>query len=136
TYTISSGTHPLSVGVSGTKNPVSAGPFIIFDAFVVPATPTVVGPGTYEDTDSNLAFSGSWTGFADPGASGGSAKYSGQTGASVGLVYGGSALTVVFIKQSNTGIATVTIDGVVVDQLDTYSATHRIQQQQTYTRRP
>src|SRR5207244_7390948 len=84
------------------------------------------------DTDSNLAFSGSWTGFADPGASGGSAKYSGQTGASVGLVYGGSALTVVFIKQSNTGIATVTIAGVVVDQLDTYSATHLFQQQKTY----
>src|SRR5438445_349834 len=94
--------------------------------------PTAVGPGTYEDTDANVVFSGSWTSFADPGNSGGSARYSGQTGAGGALAYSGSAITVRFLKQSNTGIATVTIDNVVVDQLDTYSATRLFQQQKTY----
>src|SRR5207237_450040 len=163
-YTIAPGNHTISVAVSGNENAASGGPFIIFDAFIVPQSvptitsvdptagatigstavtitgsgfvsgasvvfggtpavsaavtgplyvvvsvfgvssqtnandqfmyvaPTAVGPGTYEDTDANVVFSGSWTSFADPGNSGGSARYSGQTGASVALAYSGSAI--------------------------------------------
>jgi len=98
--------------------------------------PAAVGAGTYEDTDAAVSFTGSWTSFADPSNSGGSAKYSAQTGASIGLTYSGSAVTLVYLKQTNTGVATVTIDGVVVDQLDTYSATRLFQQQKKYTGAP
>src|SRR5439155_979460 len=101
--------------------------------FIVAAAPTPVGPGTYEETDANVVFSGSWTSFTDPANSGGGATYSGQTGASVGLTYTGTTVTLVVLKQSNTGIATVTVDGAVVDQLDTYSATRLFRQQKTYT---
>src|SRR5439155_1747720 len=120
----------------GNKNAASGGPFLIFDAFMVAAAPDAVVRGAYEGGGTAVAFSGCWSIFADSANSGGGATYSGQTGASAALAYTGSALTVVFVKQSNTGIATVTIDGVVVDQLDTYSATHLFQQQKTYTSAP
>ena len=48
----------------------------------------------------------------------------------------GTTVTLVVLKQSNTGIATVTVDGAVVDQLDTYSATRLFQQQKTYASAP
>src|SRR5439155_21396365 len=81
TYTTAAGTHTVNVAVSGNKNSASGGPFVIFDAFVVPVTPPTVRPGTYEDADANVVFTGSGTSFADPGNSGGSARYRGQTGA-------------------------------------------------------
>src|SRR5439155_908207 len=105
--------------------------YIIFDAFAVDAS-VGVGAGTYEDTNSAVGFSGTWTSWSDPGNSGGSARYSNDTSAAASLTFTGSSLTLVYVTQWNTGIATVTIDGTVVDQLDTYAATRLFQQRKTY----
>src|SRR5439155_1431557 len=56
-----------------------------------------------------------------------------ESGASAGLGFTGAFVQVVFVKQPNAGIATVTIDGSVVDQLDTYAASRTFQQTKTYT---
>ena len=95
--------------------------------------PAIVGAGTYEDTSPAVAFAGSWVSWSDPGNSGGSARYSNDPAASAGLLFSGSSLTLVYVKQWNGGIATVTIDGAVVDQLDTYAATRLFQQQKSYS---
>src|SRR6266576_1148641 len=91
------------------------------------STPMVppVGSGTYEDTNSALSFSGSWTNFVDGANSGGSAKFTNQSGSQVSLTFDGQVLTLIYLKQSNAGIATVTIDGSAVEQLDTYGPTRR-----------
>ena len=103
---------------------------MVVDAFIVRSA---VGAGTYEDTSAALVVGGSWATWPDPQHSAGSAGYNHQTGASLGLTYTGSALTLVYAKLSIAGIATVTIDGTVVDQLDTYTAGLLYQQQKTYT---
>ena len=136
TYTVAAGVHTVTVTVSGNKNAASSGAFVLFDAFVVaasaPPPPPTPGPGTYEDTNAAVSFTGSWTTFANAGNSGGSAKFSNQTAAAVSLTFDGGAITLVHLKQSNAGIATVSIDGSVVDQLDTYNPTQIMQQQKTY----
>ena len=131
-YTTSIGTHTIEVRVAGARSGLSSGNFVYLDGFAAEGAVAAVGTGTYEDSSAQVAFSGSWTTWSDGGHSGGSAKYSNQTGASIGLTYSGSALTLVYVKQFNTGIATVTIDGVVVDQLDTNAGSRAFQQQKTY----
>src|SRR5204862_129454 len=140
TYTVAAGVHTVTVTVSGNKNAASAGPFVLFDAFTFaavapppPPPPPTPGSGTYEDSNAAVSFSGSWTTFSNAGNSGGSAKFNGQTGAGVSLTFDGGALTLAHLKQANAGIATVSIDGTVVDQLDTYNPTQLFQQQKTYT---
>ena len=92
-----------------------------------------VGAGTYEDSNSAVVMSGGWTSWPDPANSGSSAVFNGQTGASIGLTYSGAAVTLVYPKILFSGIATVTIDGSVVDQLDMYTNGLLYQQQKTYT---
>jgi subtilisin family serine protease len=121
-----SGTVDVTVTVAGLTSPTSAA-----DQFTYLGAS--VGPGTYEDTNAAITFSGTWTSWPDASNSGGSAKYSNQTGASASLVFTGSALTLTYVKQGNVGIATVAIDGLTVDSLDSYSPTRLFQQQKTYT---
>src|SRR5439155_5319891 len=71
---------------------------------------------TFEDTDPRVTFNGNWTSFADPNNSGGNAQYAGDPGASLALDFTGNFVNVVFLKQPNTGIAAIAIDGAVVDQ--------------------
>lgn len=136
TYTIGSGTHTASVGVSGNKNASSSGSYVVFDAFIVSAAPPAVGVGTYQDSSSAASFSGTWTSWADAGHSAGSVKYANTTGANVSLTFTGSSLSLVYVAQFNTGIATVTLDGTPIDQLDTYSAVQQFQRQKSYTTTP
>jgi thermitase len=140
TYTVTAGVHTVTVAVSGNKNAASGGAFVLFDAFTVaadapppPPPPSTPGPGTYEDTSAAVSFTGGWTTFANSGNSGGSAKFSNQSAAAVSFTFNGGAVTLVHLKQSNAGIATVSIDGTVVDQLDTYNPTQIMQQQKIYT---
>ena len=73
---------------------------------------------TFEETAPQVTLSGSWTSFADPGNSGGSGVYSGQTGATASITFSGSFVDLVFIKQSNAGIANVSVDNLFVEQID------------------
>jgi thermitase len=97
--------------------------------YVIPT----VGPGTYEDTNAAVTFSGSWASFSDVLNSGGSARFNSQIGSEVHLTFNGGAVTLTYLKQFNAGIARVSIDGSIVDELDTYNPTRLYQQQKTYT---
>ena len=129
-YAVADGPHSIAVRVSGSKNPTSAYTWITFDAFVAQAA---LPPGTvFEDSSTLVTYSGSWGVWSNPGNSGGTAHYSGQTGASTTLYFSGPYVGVVYLTDVNGGIATVSIDGAVVDQLDTYAAVQTFQQQKFY----
>jgi hypothetical protein len=83
--------------------------------------PAVVSPGAYDDFDPALRFHGSWTrsrAFAGPYRH--SVSYSDSPGAEVEFAFEGSALTYIFTKSFNRGIAELRIDGVP-HEIDLYS---------------
>jgi hypothetical protein len=51
----------------------------------------------------------------------------------VTLNFSGPFVALLYVVQSNTGIATITIDGAVVDHLDTYSANRMFKQIRAFT---
>jgi len=129
-YAVANGPHSLAVRVSGSKNPSSAYTWITFDAFV---TPVVLPPGTtFEDSSTLVTYSGTWAVWSNPGNSGGTTHYSAQAGASTTLYFSGPYVGVTYLKDVNGGIATISIDGAAMDQLDTYAPVQTFQQQKFY----
>ena len=87
---------------------------------------------TFDDTDPRVIFSGNWTSFSDPASSGGSVKYAGNPGASASVSFTGTFVNLVYMKQANTGVVTILIDGALVDQLDTYAPSRQSARTKTY----
>ncbi|GHH97556.1 S8 family serine peptidase [Neobacillus kokaensis] len=80
-----------------------------------------VTAGVYEDTNSNINFSGNWLKASTSSASGGSYKTVNELGASGQLVFNGTGISITSLKSSSQGIAKVTLDGVAYN-IDLYSA--------------
>jgi hypothetical protein len=81
-----------------------------------------VPPGAYDDTDPRLHLVEPWT--RDPqfhDAYQHTLTYSNIAGASVSLAFSGDAITYVYTRASNRGIAEVWIDGELKSQLDLYA---------------
>ena len=87
-----------------------------------PTVPTESGvAGRVEETDASVTFSGAWE-AADPrwGWSGGSARKSASAGASVSFTFTGTSVRWIGSKGRNHGIAQVSLDGVVVKEVDLF----------------
>jgi hypothetical protein len=85
-----------------------------------PLTP--VPAGTYDDSDPAIQFRGIWERFADfDGAAAGTLTASDKPGAEISLAFEGAALTYVFTKAFNRGLAEVEIDGVEKRIIDLYA---------------
>jgi hypothetical protein len=83
--------------------------------------PALVSPGTYDDFDPSMRFRGVWTrshGFTGPYRH--TISYSDATGAEAAFAFEGTALTYVFTKAFNRGIASLSIDGVA-HEIDLYA---------------
>ena len=77
---------------------------------------------TYDDFDPALGFHGTWlkdTSFDH--ADGHTISFTDNPEAEVEIVFEGKALTYVYTKAPNRGIASVTVDGVVQGPVDLYS---------------
>ncbi len=80
---------------------------------------------TYDDTSSALVYSGNWT-HAGPSAGYTNGDYdqteswSQQTGASVSVTFTGTAVQWIGPKNTNGGIAAVSVDGASPTYVDTY----------------
>jgi len=90
-----------------------------------PARPPafVAPPGVYDDFDPALRFTGEWNhdeNFAQPYLH--TITYIDLPGAEFSLTFEGQAITYIFTKAPNRGIAEVTIDGTSQEPLDLYSA--------------
>ena len=86
-------------------------------------TAMLVRPGVYDDFDPALLYRGDWNNdrnFAEPDFH--TISYSDAPGAEVEIAFEGKALTYVYTKAANRGIASVTVDGVDQGTVDLYSA--------------
>jgi hypothetical protein len=102
-------------------------------AEVDPAHQTVVPAGVYDDSDPSIAFHGDWDHSKSfDGPYGHTISYSDNPGAQVSIAFQGTALTYVFTKAPNRGIAAVTIDGDAPRTLDLYSADVEWQARRTF----
>jgi hypothetical protein len=97
------------------------------------ANQAVVPAGVYDDFDSSIAFHGDWAHSKSfDGPYGHTISYSDTPGSEVSIAFQGAALTYVFTKAPNRGIAAVTIDGNAPRTIDLYSADVEWQTRQTF----
>ena len=88
---------------TGDKNPASSGTAINVDAFdVLGGLVTPAGLTRYEQTDSLLAYAGTWGSYSTTSASGGSYKRA-NTAASVTVHFTGTYLSWVATAGTTTG---------------------------------
>lgn len=83
----------------------------------------LVQPGFYDDFDPALLFRGDWSkdrSFDGPDRH--TISYTDIPGSEVEIVFEGKALSYVYTKAPNRGIASVTVDGVEQGPVDLYSA--------------
>ena len=81
-----------------------------------------VPPGRYDDSDARITLNAAWTRDTQfPDADQHTVSYSNIPGASASLLFHGQAITYVYTRASNRGIAEVWIDGVRRDRPDLYS---------------
>ncbi|ADL51935.1 cohesin domain-containing protein [Clostridium cellulovorans] len=113
---LKAGIHTAKVVVSGTKNPASSGYYISIHAIEILGAPTNLVAGKYENTDSKLNYTGSWTKVSD-----GSQHYSNVTNSVLTFTFEGSGLNIYALMASNRGVAKVYIDDVAYD-VDEYNA--------------
>lgn len=83
----------------------------------------LVRRGFYDDFDPALVYRGDWNNdrnFAEPDQH--TISFTDLPGAEVEIAFEGKALTYVYTKAANRGIASVTVDGVDQGAVDLYSA--------------
>jgi hypothetical protein len=90
-------------------------------------------PGTYDDTDPRIALHAPWvrdTQFQE--AYRHTLTYTNIPGASISLAFTGSAITYVYTRACNRGIAEIWIDDRLKDRLDLYAPDTEWKRQTTY----
>jgi hypothetical protein len=90
---------------------------------VAPPDPSPFAPGRrYDDLEERVRFSGSWLHDVQfPETSGQSITYSETPGNAFRIAFTGSAITYVFTRAANRGIAEVWIDGRRQSRINQYS---------------
>jgi hypothetical protein len=115
--------HTLTIEATGRKNAAASLAFIIVDAFDVPAAAI----SRLQETDPSVTYSGDWVqGDASRQWSAGFAALSKTPGAQATFTFTGTGIRWLGFRGPQTGIARVSLDGVVTS-VDTYSAAEQIQ---------
>jgi len=123
---LSAGPHTVTIEWTGTKNGSATGTGIGIDAVDVDGTLSqAVLPGypvvTYEETDSKIAWTGSWASSASAARSGGAWAYSNTPTSTASFTFSGTRLEYYVSKAPTYGIVRITIDGVS-HNVDLYSS--------------
>jgi hypothetical protein len=93
-----------------------------------------VTSGIYDDRDSHISYSGTWSQATQTGDYQGTHTWSNTVGSAVSLTFTGTQVTYVYPLYSSRGYAEVSIDGsVVTPQLDAYASTWVMQKLATYS---
>jgi len=127
TTTAGNGQHSLRavarsvLGVQFTSNPITV-------TVANDQTPPPPPPSTrFEENDPSVSYSSGWTqGDNSETWSGGTAAFSGTQGAQASFTFTGPSVTWIGARDSTTGIARVSVDGVFLRNVDTYSKTKEI----------
>jgi len=117
--------HTLTIDVTGHQNVAATAAFIIVDAFDVPS----VTVSRLQETDPDISFSAiGWDqGDTSRAWSAGIAALSSMAGSQATFTFTGTGISWIGARGPQTGIARVTLDGVVQPPVDTYSDTEQIQ---------
>jgi hypothetical protein len=133
--------HTLTIQSTGRMNSASTSTYVVVDAFDVPA-PAV---SRLQETDPDVTYTAGWTqdnalyassaglltgwtqGFSLRNWSAGTAMLSTTPGAQATFAFNGTGVSWVGARGTQTGIADVFLDGVLVAEIDTYSPTEQIQ---------
>jgi glycosyltransferase involved in cell wall biosynthesis len=90
-------------------------------------------PGFHDDFDPSIVFHGDWTKSAQfDGPDRHTISYTNVPDAEVSFAFEGTALTYVFTKAWNRGLASVTIDGISQGTIDLYSPNIEWQSRQKF----
>jgi hypothetical protein len=89
-----------------------------FDAFVA----KFLYQSLFEESDPAVSYTGTWSGYACAGCSGGALNYSTQTGARASFSFTGTGIKWIVTKANMLGKARVYLDGVNMGLVDLYSA--------------
>lgn len=108
-------------------NPAGDGTVVVFSTTLgtfpggLTRTPIPTGTMTVEAEGGDVSKVGTWIPYSDPNASGGGGVYSNGVGDRVTYTFTGTAVSVLFQKQFNAGIARLYLDGVLYREVDTYA---------------
>ena len=83
-------------------------------------SPTPVGAGVYDDRDSHLIYSGTWSQNNETDLYATTQSFSNQPSNSVSLTFTGTTVAYVYAMCYNIGKTEVRIDGSLVDTIDGY----------------
>lgn len=135
---LSPGRHTLTIEVTGRKNPdpEAVSSVVVVDAFDVQVQvvshlqetdPDVVfSAADWVQADAGIAWSGGGVAtLPDPPVGG--ARVTETPGAKATLTFRGTAISWSGARMPTGGIASVSVDGAVASEVDTYSPTNRIQ---------
>ena len=102
----------------------ASGAYIDIDALEIEdiQLPDPVGPGTYENNDQNMVYTGSWTNYNSANASGGNGRYSNTVGNFALLSFTGTQVQLKYTANVSNGKAEIRIDGKLVNTLNQYAA--------------
>ncbi len=116
TGTLTSGYHTVKMSWSATN---AAGTYIGLDAVRVGGT--IMSASRFEQTDTDLAYGGTWATVNTASASGSSFKTVNAAGGSVTIDFTGVSLSVMATKTPTYGKMKVTLDGTIISTVDLYS---------------
>ncbi len=136
TGTLASGAHTVTVFWSGTKNASATGTNIGIDAVEIAGSlaqataPSTPPPGTvrYEQTDTHIAWSGTWTPFSTTGPSAGDYARSCTSGSYATIAFNGTYLAWIATKGTTLSKAQVSLDGGTPKTIDLAATTVAYQQ--------
>ena len=127
---LTNASHTLSIEVTGGRNPSATSNLIFVDAFDVPA----VTVSRLQETDPSITYTAGTVTAPDWNAfdmsrdwSAGIATLSKTPGAQATITFTGTGISWIGARGPQTGIARVTLDGVVAPLVDTYSPAEQIQ---------
>lgn len=116
---------------------VTYGSFVLLNVRATPqpspVQTTPAGPGAYDDSDPQIDYRGAWIeDLQFSAAANGSISYSGLPGDTLRFWFDGSAITYVYTKALNRGIAEVSIDERPVAAVNLYSPETQWQAQSVF----
>jgi len=111
--------HTLTIEVTGEQNTASTSPLIVVDAFEVTMSGT-----RHQDTDPAIAYGPNWfQDNRDKAYSEGASAESNIVGAQATITFTGTGISWIGARGPQCGIARIFLDGVFVEDFDTYAPT-------------
>jgi hypothetical protein len=120
TGVLANGLHTLTITYTGDKNASAIGTYVNADAFLIvgSAAPTT----RFEQTASQLLWTGVWSLGSSTYCSGGSQRYTNRSGTSVTVNFTGVSFSLIATKAAMMGKMSVSLDSGTATLVDLYSA--------------